>query len=457
MVLKSNIPPIIYAYVGFILYGACGFFSMYTDAINYIKMMSVALIIWAFLKAPRNLSVNTSKTLIHVFVCYTIFILLRGSFVGNLPVSSMHEITDLYGIIRHFLTFEHSALSFFIILFILVPFNYRELRYYRVMAIVCAIICFINIYYFQDELFSFYTFGNTYLLDLSGEIITIRALIRYCFIGMGAILLFCYALTNFRRTWLDYILLTVIVLYGVAQIAGGGRGGTITAMLYIFFMLFFLMKDKGSSIWGRTIGRVFSFAIVVLVLYGTYYILFISDFADYLYSRLFAGGDLGGELKESTREDFVNMLIADLNNHPWAWLIGKGSNGSYLVKAGPRGTIEWGYWYLILKGGVIYLFLYVYLLLKTVYIGFFKSKNTLTKAMAILCLMCAYSLIPFGLPIVSLDFVLVWHYVRIINTSRIREMTDSEIEEWISLKKRKKTINIKNENTLDYQYNISRS
>lgn len=435
MIAKKSLPPIFIAFIGFILYGACGFFSLYIEAANSVKMLAVLVFIYAFIKAPKSLPKGSSNSLITVFVYYTIFILIRGAFLGSFPVGSGREITSIYGIIRNFIVYEHSALSFFIILFILVPFDIREFRFYRYMALFCTFICLINIYLYKDDLFSFHTFGMTSIIDPDGEYLSIRHLIRFCFIGMGAILIFIYSIRDFKRNWIDYLTILVIVLYGMSQVAGGGRGGAITSFLYITFMLYFMLKNTSPRGWSLVISKMLVFAVAIVIIYGTYYLIFETDASDFLFSRLFESGEFSDELKESTREHFVNNLVTDLNNHPWAWFIGKGVNGAYVVNGGLRGTIEWGYWHLILKGGIFYLILYVYLLLKTFYLGFFKSNNVFSKAMAILCFMCAYSLIPFGLPMVTLDFVLVWHYVRLINTKQVRDMTDAEIIGYLQNKK----------------------
>ena len=404
------------------------FRGMYTTAMNYVKMLAVVIILIAFFQAPKSSKTDSSRILIQVFVYYTLFILLRGTIMFNLPVNSGHEETSLYGIIRYFLVYEYSALSFF-----LIPFDIKEMSYYRPLAYLCTILCLINIFLFQSELFSFNTFGTTSIV-IDNELLSIRQLIRICFIGLSAIVLFSYSLKNFKKAWFDYVPLIVIVLYGVAQVAGGGRGGSVTALVYFVFMLYFFLKSDTSKSNSSFMSYLVRFLIVAVIIYEAYNFMFLSGNSDFLFSRLFEGGIKSGEIRGENRGMFTGALTQDLNEHSWAWIIGKGANGSFMINGIPRGTIEWGFMYLILKGGILYLILYIALLLKSFYLGFFKSNNMFCKAMAVLCLICVYTLIPFGLPAVSLEFVLVWHYIRLINTNSVRLMTDSEIKRSINQK-----------------------
>lgn len=420
----NKIPPVIIALIGFIVYSTAGILSIYSNYFNYVKLLAVVVILWGFIKSPKKQ--YQTNLLLAFFTAYTVFVFIRGSLVGNLPVDGGREIGSIYGIIQYFLTYPHSPLVYIVILFLLVPFDKREIRYYRLLGYACTFLCLLNVFLFRNELFIYDSFGVTHILK-DGEYLSIRHLITMCFVGLGFVLILAYGQKSFKLpNWFTYLPILIILLYALAQVAGGGRGGSVTALVYIIFLVYFLLKSNDQTSVFRFI---FKWGVIVFVVYGVYYVLFKSNITDFLFSRLFEGGEMSGELKESTREGFVDFLIRDLDNHPLAWLIGKGCNGSYPLGDGTlRGAIEWGYMFLILKGGIIYLVLYVSVLLRSFYLGFFKSNNNLSKAMAVLCLVCAYQLIPFGLPEVSIGFVLVWRYVRFINTREMRMMTDTEIK-----------------------------
>ena len=422
-------PPIIIAFYGLLLYGVFGFFSLYIDFANYLKFLAIGVVLYAYFKAPKNYRFDSTSVGLKLFVVLTIFIVLRGSIIGFTPVFSWHRQYDLYQIVRYFFVFEYSALSFVLMLFVLVPFNIKELRYYRSITYISFGLTLFNIFLFKDNLFDSTMLGRTGIF-IGEEEVTIRNLISLCFIGFGFILLFCYSIKSFRRNSWDYLPFIILILYALSQIAGGGRGGTITALLYLAFALYFFYNSSRGKAGASIIVKLL---IVVGAIYAVYYLFVKTEFFSFFLSRMFEGGEVGGDLVESSREYFTKSLYEDLNRNPLGWVFGYGVNGAFEVPGnGLRSSIEWGYWYLILKGGVPYLLVYVYVLLKSAYLGFFRSNNGFSKAMAVLCLMTAYSLIPFGLPGVSLQFLLIWHYLRLINTASVRAMSDTEIARLIN-------------------------
>lgn len=432
-----NIPPIIIILFGLIIYSVSGLIGMYSSAVNYVKILAVIIVLIAFFKAPKNNRVDNSPRLIQLFAYYTIFIILRGSLLGHLPINMGGEITSVYGVIRYVLISEFSSISFLLILCVLIPFDSRELQYYRPLAYICIIMCLVTAWVYKNELFSFDTRGTTSIV-VNDELLTIRMLIHNCFIGVSFILLYGCCLRVFKKSWFDYFAMFIVIIYGVAQVAGGGRGGSVTALLYILCLIYFFLKNKTKKIGFFT--KLLRIIIAILLVYGVFYFLFRTENADFLFSRMFEDGIESGQIRQENRSYFTDALLAELDSHPWEWIIGKGINGSFFVGGQLRSTIEWGFMYLILKGGLIYMILYIAVLLRTFFLGFFRSNNVFSKAMAALCLLCAYSLIPFGLPRVSLDFVIVWHYVRLVNTNSVRNMTNDEIMVLINSKIKRKKI-----------------
>ncbi len=421
----KNAPPIVFGIIGLLFYALTGVLSLYIASFNYFKMLAVLVFLWAFVKSPKNISIDSSRPLLIVFVVYTLFILLRGTIIGRFPVDNGHELGSIYEIIKYLFVYRHSALVYILVFVVLIPFDKAEIRYYRVLCFACTFICIIAILIFRNELFVFDSSGETDI-PVGDSYLSIRLLISMCFIGLEFVLLYAYSQKSFKSSWVSYLSIFVILLYALAQIAGGGRGGAITAFLYVVFLIYFFLRGGSTS---NLFIIIFRLAFVIAILYGIYYVLFESNFTDYLYRRLFVGGEIGGELNESTRERYMSFLIDDLNSHPLAWFFGKGCNGAYSVGSSLRSTIEWGYMYLILKGGIVYLVLYVCVLLKSFFLGFFKSKNQLCKAMAVLCLLRVYSLIPFGIPDVSVEFLLIWRFVRFLNTNEVRAMSDAQINQ----------------------------
>ncbi len=434
----KDIPYIILAFYGLLAYAIGTMLSM-TSFLGYIvKLLSVGFILWTLIKAPKRNKKGKLSTIISLFVGYTVFILLRGTIIGRVPVDMGHQVTSIYDIVQFFLWSQYSSLSFIVILFILVPFDPKEIGCYRVFAYICTALCLIGVIRYGDNLFNATTFGQTDL-TINGRELSIRNLITASFIGLGAVYLHAYNYNLFRKSILDYFPLVVLVIFFVSTVAGGGRGGSATAFIYCIGALFFYIqgaKDKRRHSPFRIITIV---AVIVAAVYGLRY-MYITGYFDFLFLRLFEGGEIGGELNESSREFYLSNLVDYLNSHPLAWVFGRGANGYYTVSNGTlRSTIETGWWYMILKGGIIYLVLYVYLLLKAAYLGFFKSNNQFVKSLGVLCLIRAYTLIPFGLPDVSLEFVMIMHFVRLINSDSLRNMSDAEIKMLINERTRSRT------------------
>ena len=90
-----------------------------------------------------------------------------------------------------------------------------------------------------------------------------------------------------------------------------------------------------------------------------------------------------------------------------------------------RSAMEWGYLWLILKGGIVYFLAYIYLLIKPAILGIFRSNNQLIQVL---------SLIPFGVPAVSTLFLLTWHGARLISDPQFRRLSDEEIDLMINSK-----------------------
>lgn len=142
-----------------------------------------------------------------------------------------------------------------------------------------------------------------------------------------------------------------------------------------------------------------------------------------------------------SRQDIVELFWSDMNQTPMDQLFGRGMFGQFAGgvlgddDTGLRSVIENGYLYLILKGGFIYLALIVLMGLQAIYLGFFKSKNILCKAAASLVVIYFLDMIGFGLPSLSLKFIMIWIGMAICFNKNIRSMENSYLAEHLGIKK----------------------
>ena len=144
---------------------------------------------------------------------------------------------------------------------------------------------------------------------------------------------------------------------------------------------------------------------------------------------------------ENTRDQVFAYFFTDMSND---WLIGKGMNGTYYCPIRSdesqevtdyRDVIECGYLQIVLKGGVINLILYLIIFIPAIYLGFFKSRNGLCKALALIIFLWLIDMFPFGLPVLALRYLLVWIAVGVCYSKKIRDISEIQMRNLFLLKK----------------------
>ena len=194
----------------------------------------------------------------------------------------------------------------------------------------------------------------------------------------------------------------------------GRRGATAFNVLYILSMwlLYVTHKGKGSN-------RCPIFIIGILML-GIAYTIFINT-SDSFFSYILERG------MDDNRSDRNIDLIVDMTaNGDWLW--GRGWFGQYYDSVyGYRGSIETGALALILRGGFLYLIPYVAILLFTFINGLFRSNNILCKSFGILAGLQILYLYPYGWPMFSMDFLMLWIGVYYCNQHYFRDQDDETV------------------------------
>lgn len=209
---------------------------------------------------------------------------------------------------------------------------------------------------------------------------------------------------------------------------------TITArrsgmfMYLLVFLFFFYLYVFQSGKRSRTLKFLFVLSVLLVGLL-VFYI-----YSNSLFSMLAARWD------ENSRGGVHDYFFRDFSGHTFDWIFGRGLNGTYYcpgvsIDVTRRDVIETGYLYLILKGGILYLTMFVSILLYSAYLGFFKTKNRLTKGMALYILAHVIFLVPFGLPAFSFEYVILWIAVLYSYSREWRMKTDKEIILKLQLRK----------------------
>lgn len=182
--------------------------------------------------------------------------------------------------------------------------------------------------------------------------------------------------------------------------------------------------SKGSKKF-KVIGLVLCIVLIVINSFSEHF--------TYFFERMDTG--------MSSREGTIELFLIDFNNQPSDWIFGRGMYGSFMggVLAegdltGTRSGIENGYLQLILKGGWIWLGLLIFISIKALYLGLFKSKNLLCKGMALVILVYYIDMIGFGIPTLFLGYINVFIAMSGCNTKWLRDCTDAELQPYLGLK-----------------------
>lgn len=192
------------------------------------------------------------------------------------------------------------------------------------------------------------------------------------------------------------------------------RGGLVMSVMYLVMAWgMYVLNDKYTS--------KFKMIILAIVVIGLCFMLF-TNMADSLFSTLIERGT------EDSRGGVEENFYADMKSQS-DWIFGRGWFGQYWEPAMCvyRSTIETGYLALILRGGFLYLIPYVMVIGLTIFNGYFRSNNLFCKSFAIMCLMQAISLYPYGWPAFNFFHFIIWMGVGICNLPNVRKLTDNQI------------------------------
>lgn len=218
-----------------------------------------------------------------------------------------------------------------------------------------------------------------------------------------------------KKDW-KYATLNIIVALLVAIIAG--RRSSSFAYILVFIASYFVVFRKSAS---TTISTLVLASLGITLIYQM-------GLLDFFLSKI----------DDDSRSGVVENFYYDMDTI--SWIFGRGALGTYydpsqifLEIDGNRTEIETGYLNLILKGGIIYLSLYILVLIKAFYKGFFKSNNDFTKAFACICIITCIELIPYGVQSFNLKFLSIWLGVGFCFNRQMREMTNKEIQEAFGL------------------------
>lgn len=300
-------------------------------------------------------------------------------------------------------------------------------RYFLIPFLFPLILLFTK---FDLKFFSYY-FHYSYLLIIPAVIIQLSVIIlgisqndwyeqshRILIFDIGGSFLLMTAHLSRKRS-----VSLVIVFYFIVWIflwaAYGRRGMLIENILLFIFMI--IIRLRSSLIRSTERMKIYFFGLVIIILFLSFGYLFTSSYA---FQRGF-----GHRSFEESRGMVFDAFFYDFRSST-DWIFGRGIDGTILraINMDERfTTIENGFLIIILKGGLIYTVPFILILLRASYLGFFRSNNDMSKAMASLLLIHVIIMAYFNLPDYSPKYIFIWIAVSACFAPEIRQYSNDEV------------------------------
>lgn len=394
--------------LGFLLFGLKEFVELVYHPLQSAVALIGLLLIFStafFYNFKRVIPLKGSiKILFYAYLVWIILIIGRPLLFG---ISYTNESIHPYA--------NYGLTSYLLPLIVLIGIKVITLPHLFRIIFLFSIIGFV---------FFVFNFNNMQAVVFRGQVATIEdemglaelADMYYFWFSISSFSLLCYEFVSTKYKWFAIITATFTMFL---MIYLARRGGIFIYGLYFSGMFYLSLEQTKSD------KRFFKVIFFVALIYIIYQI--VISYAGSTFSILF------DRLDDDTRSSVDNALIKYLNREN-AWWFGNGIDATYKHPefAKPRYLHETGLLHLVLKGGIVYLLFYVFLLLHCAYIGFFKTNNRLTKALAFYALFHVIFLIPYGIPSFSLEYLFVWIAFAICESTYYRTMSNQQIKEYLA-------------------------
>jgi len=236
--------------------------------------------------------------------------------------------------------------------------------------------------------------------------------------GCGFLLLIANYLSN-KKVNISFL---VIFLGAISLTYLARRNGMFTLGAFIISGYFLNALNKSRTAFFRVFPLIIGIGVLLFFIFDN----FSSALTKELEQRI----------TKDSRSEIFKMYFLEINNF---MVFGKGMNGTYYFPSGvnddgsiidvdERNVVENGYLQLMLSGGIVHIVLFLLVMLPAAINGIFKSSNQFTKACSVMILLWLLDMIIFGLPGLSLHYVLVWICVGICYKPSIRNKKDHELK-----------------------------
>ncbi|PZP44637.1 MAG: hypothetical protein DI598_14245 [Pseudopedobacter saltans] len=406
---KKNIDNFDCIAIGLILHTIGEIFFISSKPICYtFCALGIIFPLIGFLMSSKDREiVGVPRIILFSYTCWNIITVLRPILAGDFDKQSFSPITP------------YMVLSFFVPLFATLKYN-RQVVFKKILNynMFCGIIGFLLAMVFSKELL----LSN--MVDMSYEeyqeyvdLVNIPA--TFLLISSTSILF-----NSFLSKKLKFIAWSSFVLGFIVMSIGARRSGLVNYLILIVFQIIVYFKRK--DIKFKSLKLV---AILGILFLATFY---IANNLETLFPLLRSRVD------EDSRSGVEDYFYASFNGKTSDWIFGRGLTGTYFCPFFAdvnRNIIETGYLNIILKGGLLSLFFYLYLLGYAFFNGLFRSKNVFIKGLSLYILLHIIILIPFGIPFYSYEFFILWVAVVCCFSKSLRILSDKEVNNILVIRK----------------------
>jgi hypothetical protein len=228
-----------------------------------------------------------------------------------------------------------------------------------------------------------------------------------------------------KKKYVFYIVLLYSVLWVFMWSFYGRRGMLIESIVLLIFMVILRLRSSFLKIADRF--KMYYSILILTILFVTFGYLITSSYA---FQRGF-----DKDAFEASRGGVFGDFFSDFSSTT-DWIFGRGLLGNVLrslnYEEGIADTIENGFLTVLLKGGLLYLIPLLLILLRASFLGFFRSNNDLTKAMASVILIYVMMMAFFNLPNFGTQYILVWIFASACFTQKIRYYSNEEVSQAIN-------------------------
>ncbi|RIJ42302.1 hypothetical protein [Pontibacter oryzae] len=373
----------------------------YCQVIGILIFMPSALAVIQF-----KLESNYLKVLYTFYCCWLLITVARG-----IPMD--------YGMIKKNLFDPYNGFYLYMTpLIILLPINLGHIRKVFLSVITLSIAYLLyNLLFIQN------------LIYIQGE--SSRTILEYFAKTLGLSSGFLLLTYTYHTKSVNILAFATIVSTLLLAIIGARRGLILISVIILAFtFIVYVYANRKQP------GNLFVYATGMLIALASVTFLVLRNDSSLL-------SFTKERMDEDTRTGVELYFYDDMEDQDW--LIGRGMNG--LVAApvsinddhvqgmpGYRDGIETDYLKIILKGGIISLGLQLLIAVPAIFLGFFYSSNTLSKAAALWIILWMLSLYPTNVTTFTMNYILVWVSIGICYSTSLRQMPENSIQEFFRSK-----------------------